>query len=309
MRVLSRCIAGSLLAVVVAGCGTAVTGQHTPGGGSPATPAPSSSGPAVEPEAACPVQTPEHLSGGGADATEVYICTRESRAVPDDGMWMFQVVRRVSGGLDPLLQAYAAPDDSPVSGIACAAIGYDPLVVYLHGDGGTRAVRAPVDTCGAPTAQARSAYDSLVTTVVRERSDARIQSQLSVDTQCPDAFKDILSLDERDRLSGADDGLAPEPLSDPVSVCEYRITTDADGNRIGHLDGHRILSGDRLRALNTALGHVRHDPSCSRHEQTSFAVLNMGGSQETVVALDGCAVSQGYGWWRADDQLRLAVGS
>ena len=79
--------------------------------------------------------------------------------------------------------------------------------------------------------------------------------------------------------------------------------------RFGQLDAHRILTGEDLGAVNTALGLVRSDPSCSRQEHTRFALLTAGGIAETVVALDGCAVSQGSGWWRADDQLRTAVGA
>jgi hypothetical protein len=306
MRVASTGLAGLLLAVVLAGCATAGSAQTGVGGGSPSAPVSGSS--EVDRAGACPQQTPAHLAGRGAGVTNAYICARESRPVPGDGVWMFEVVRRVSGGLDVLLQAYAVPDAAPVPDIACAAVAYDPLVVHLHGPRGTEAVRAPVDACGAPLRQARAAYDSLVTTVVAERADARIQSQLSVDTQCPESFKDVLAISEHDGPAGARNGVSPTPLADPVSVCTYRVGTDADGLRIGHLDGHRVLTGDRLRALNAALARVRRDPGCSRSEQRRFAVLAMGTGQETVVALDGCAVSQGADWWRADSQLRRAAG-
>lgn len=309
MRALSRSFAPALLAVVLAGCATAAAGQGAVGNEPPSSP-PASAGPTTDPVAACPSQTPSHLSGADAGTTEAYICTSEIRSVPGDGVWTFQVARRVTGGLGPLPHAFAAPDtssDPPNPNVACAAMAYPAVVVYLHGDGRVHAVRAPEGECGFTLQPARDAYAALRTTVVGERRVARVQSQLSVDTQCPDAFKDMLSVEEHDPDSTAGGG-APAPLPDPVSVCTYRIATDPEGERIGHLDGYRTLSGDQVRALNAALAQVRRDPTCSRHEQTRFAVLDMSGGDRILVALDGCAVAQGNRWWRADDQLRQAVG-
>jgi hypothetical protein len=93
-----------------------------------------------------------------------------------------------------------------------------------------------------------------------------------------------------------------------VLVCTYQVEADAQGNRIGRLDGHRALTADEIAAVNAALTNVTVDPTCSRSTQTRFALL-VAKNGPTVVALDGgCAVSQNDGgWFRAGDDLRAAL--
>jgi hypothetical protein len=227
--------------------------------------------------------------------------------VPSDGVWTFQVVRRVTGGLDPLLAAYAVPDAGPAApGTACSAVAWASLAVFLHNASGVRAVRAPQDDCGGPTSAARTAYESVTTTVVWEKKTRQIQSQQSVDSSCPDQFKDMLAIDEQFQSSGRSPA-APRPVAAPALECTYRVVVDAQGDRVGHLQSHRTLTADQLAAVNGALSHLRADPTCSRHEQTRFAVLGMTREPTTYVAVDGCAVAQDSGWWRAGDNLRATL--
>jgi len=316
MGVMGRGIAGSLLVLLLTGCGQAAgTTAAEPVSSSPTgRPVPAAVPGGVTPDDACPAQEPGHLSREHGGVIDAHVCVDEDRAVPGEGVVLFHVVRRVTGGLDALLTAYAAPDDAPEPDTACAAVGWSQLVVHLRDDSGTHAVRAPVTTCNAPTEAAQSAYTALTTQVVGEQRDRTVQSQLSVDSNCPDAYKDTLSIDED--LDSASPGQAtpgtaatPRRLSGPVSVCTYRVAPDDQGTRVGRLDGHRTLTADQLSAVDEALGSARPDPTCSRHEHTRFALLGIDQQDATVVALDGCAVAQDGGWWRADDRLRLAIGA
>ena len=317
MGVMGRGIAGSLLVLTLTGCGQAVgtTAAEPIGGSSTGQLAPPASPGGVTSDDACPAQEPSHLPNGLEDVTDAYLCVEEDRAVPGEGVVLFQVVRRVTGGLDALLTAFAAPDDAHEPDKACAAIGSAPLVVYLRDISGTHAVRAPMTSCNAPTEPARSAYTSLTTQVIGEQRDRTIQSQLSVDSNCSDDYKDMLSIDEElDSASPQEQAppgsaTTPRQLFGPVSVCTYRIATDDQGTRVGHLEASHTLTAEQLAAVNEALGRARPDPSCSRHDHTEFALLNGDQQDATFIALDGCAVSQYEGWWRADDQLRLAVGA
>ena len=316
MGVGRRAIASSLLVVSLTACGQAAgTDAASPdSSGSPAGQvAPSASPAAVTSGTACPAQEPSHLPQEHEAVTDAYICVEEDRAVPGEGVALAQVVRRVTGGLDALLTAYAAPDEAPTPDTICGLAAWHPLVVYLHDDSGVHAVRAPTTSCSAPTEPARSAYTALVTAVVGEEGRRTVQSQLSVDSNCPDDYKDTLSIDEQfDSTSPGDQGpgsSTPTALAGPVSVCTYRVASDDEGMRAGRLDGQDTLTGDQLSAVNEALSLARPDPGCSRHEHTRFAVLNGGQQDATVIALDGCAVSQEEGWWRAADQLRLRFGA
>jgi hypothetical protein len=298
--------AGVLLAVALAGCAPPGQTRDAVGHDLPATSL-ATTYPALAPAVACPTLPAQHLASHQAPVEAAYLCGEESRPIAGDGVWSFQVVRRVTDGLNPLLAAYAVPDAGPAApDTACAAVGWAPLIVYLHDASGVRAVRAPQDDCGGPTSAARTAFESVTTAVVWEKKTRQVQSQQSVDSGCPDQYKDMLSIYEQFPSSARSPAAAPAPLAAPVLECMYRVIVDAEGERVGEFQGYRTLTADQVAAVNAALGHARADPTCSRHEQTRFAVLGMDRSP-TTVALDGCAVEQDSGWWRAGDDLRAAL--
>ena len=88
-------------------------------------------------------------------------------------------------------------------------------------------------------------------------------------------------------------------------------------DRFVMLDGVRVpaelsLVGcddiEMARLVTPELTTVAADSTCSRHGHTRFALV-MPGGPSTLVALDGCAVQQDDGWWRATDRLRALVGA
>lgn len=254
---------------------------------------------------------PVHLPPDQDTVTDAFVCGEETRSVPGQGEWTFLEVHRVTSGLDRLLATYVEPDDTrPLpAGVGCTADLQDPRVVYLHSARGVRAVRAPEDQCGHPTAAGVSAFSALGLTLVWEKRDTQTQSQRSIDSGCSDAYKDTLFEDARYGGNAPSHQVHPRPLPEAVTVCRYRDVVDAQGDRVGHLTGSGTLSGQQRDAVDRALAGATVDPTCSREAQRAFALL-VGPAPEnatTVVALDGCAVSQGDGWWRAGDDLRAAL--
>ena len=190
---------------------------------------------------------------------------------------------------------------------ACTSELPNPLVVYLD-TGRSLPVRAPHDPCGKPTAAARTAYDGLTLQELTATKRDRVTSQESLDTQCSDSWKDMLAVEEGFG-SPAQRSAVPDPLREPTRLCLYRVQKDAQGDRIGHLTTGRELTPGQVRQVNAELARSTADPSCGRHDHTMFALLSSaGGSDGTLVAVDGCAVQQGDGWWRATDGLRDLVG-
>lgn len=61
--------------------------------------------------------------------------------------------------LADLLAAFADPDVEATG--PCDAVAPDPLVVWLHHEGGIAPVRAPVDSCLRPLPRAVEAWDDL----------------------------------------------------------------------------------------------------------------------------------------------------
>jgi hypothetical protein len=262
--------------------------------------APSTSASPIARADACPKQAGGHLPDQLGTVTRAYVCTSDVRAVPGDGEWQFDLVREVTGGLPELLKAYAAGDAAPTNGF-CTLEAAAPLDVTLHADRVVTA-RAPHNSCGKPSAEARAAYDALALTEVEAVKVRQVQTEQSKASGCPDRYKDIMSVDEKYGGKGSTTG-DPRPQKAPLLVCTYVVEVDPQGDRIGRLTATRTLAQPAVDEVNAALGQVTVDTTCSRHEHTRFVIL--GGGVE--IALDGCGVQQDNDWWRGTEALRQAV--
>lgn len=281
-----------LCAALAAGCGNSMAGQQESlkAGATP-------SYDPISRSEACPGRAPEHLPAGQKPVARAYVCTDETRRVPGDGEWLFSVVKGVTGGLDALLEVYGTPDAEPSNGVCTLDLPF-PLLVWLHGDDVT-GVRAPVDGCSKPIPEAGTAYRNLVLTEVTATKVRRIRSEPSITSGCPEQYKDMLAI-EQEMAGPRRSSPKPEPLSSGSRVCRY----DAKDEE-GQLRSAGTPTASELSGLNEALAQSVQDPTCSRTGHTKFALVwNTSNSSSTLVALDGCAVQQDGGWWRATDRLR-----
>jgi hypothetical protein len=263
----------------------------------------------IDASVACPTGTAVHLPDDAGPVSTAYVCAQETRPVPGDGEWRFLVVKGVTSGLHALLLSYRAADVPPTTGV-CDAVGVIPRVLYLHGSR-TLAVRAPLDGCGKPMAAAMRAYDALGTVEISAIKQNRVTSQLAQTSGCSDSYKDMLAIEES--YGGPRQvSTAPRPMESGASLCIYTVTLDPHGYRFTWLSGARQLTRTDVARINSALAGATRDASCSRHQHKRFALLQAGGTSggpTTLVALDGCAVQQDGGWWRATDRLRALVGA
>jgi hypothetical protein len=256
---------------------------------------------------ACPTAAGVHLPDDVGPVRAAYFCARETRPVPGDGEWQFLVVKGVTSGLGPLLAVYGTPDARPSSG-ACDLVGFEPRLLHLHGST-TVAVRAPLDGCGKPILAAIGALDALGTVEITATRLNRVTSQLAQTSACSDSYKDMLAIEESyggPRQVSAD----PRPVGSGASLCIYSVTRDPHGYRFTWLSSARQLTSRDVSRINSALAGSTMDASCSRHQHGRFALLQAGGTAggpTTLVALDGCAVQQDGGWWRATDRLRALL--
>jgi hypothetical protein len=252
---------------------------------------------------ACPGGAPIHLPDDVAAVTQGYLCVRETRPVPGDGEWQFSVVKGVTSGLDAVVRTYRTPD-APLTNGACTADDRDPRVLFLRGSR-TLAVRAPQDGCGQPSGTAVRAYEALGTVELSATKLKRVASQLAQTSGCSDMYKDMLAIEESLGHARQTSNL-PSPVELGDELCIYAVTQDAHGYRFAWLSSARQLSRTDVDRINSALAGATVDASCSRHQHTRFALLGIGGAT-TLVALDGCAVQQDGGWWRASDRLRALL--
>lgn len=260
----------------------------------------------------CPDVAPQHLAAGLGEVSVAHVCSVEVRVVPGDGTWAIGVVRRVTGGLPALLGAYAKPDDTPQSGVACAAIGYLPLVVWLEAGGTTLPVKEPrVGPCLSPDEAAVTAYRSLTFTTVREMRLRQVTSQVSVTSGCPQQVKDMIDAAAQDAPPRSGSGL-PKPLVDAstaqVVACVYDRVGDASSPEIATtLVTGRALTSAELGEVNAGLAASAPLGDCDVRAHRRTVVLLA--TAWTQIALDGCAVVQDTGLWRGSDRLRTALRS
>ena len=237
-----------------------------------------------------------------------YLCTSEVRDVPGDGQWSYDVVRRVTGGLPALIDAYSTPDGTPGVALPCTMELPNPLIVWLHGDK-LSAARAPLGSgCMKPIKEGVAAYNALTTEVISATKNHQVVSKLAADSGCGDAWKDMLSVGSATASAPPTTAPTEVPATDP-HACIYTVSRDAEGSRVGTLTAYKKLTGNRLDLFNAALASARADATCGRTNHTKFAVIlpNTKDGNETYVAMDGCAVQQGSKWWRAPDQLRALL--
>jgi len=111
--------------------------------------------------ASCPLVSPVHYAGYWIPVEEVYICRADGRHDTDGvstyGPW--ETSYRIPHP-EALLRAYRAPNARSSDPLQCPQDFQDPLLVWVHHNGVTKAYYAPVDGCGDPSTAARDAYNS-----------------------------------------------------------------------------------------------------------------------------------------------------
>ncbi len=330
-----KVVVAGTIAALLAGCGEVRTGTavESPGAGASVTaevesPAPGSNVTTEEqprpgvPEApigdqwfthtkwrseraaaACSRMPARPLPPDAGAPERAYRCSLEFRVVRGDGEWEFEVVRELTGGLDRLLAEYREPDASRTDG-PCTLELPNPRIVWLHGRD-VVAVRAPVDECGTPTRGAVAAYDSLTTRVVSQKRVRQVTSELAVSSGCSQDHKNMLFIEAEDGPPST--GARRQPLgAERHRVCTYVVTADRHG---GRLVAARLLSPAEVAKVSAALLQSQPDATCDPGQHRRFALLTSPDEsvEATYVALDGCAVNQGSGWWRGTDQLRALL--
>jgi hypothetical protein len=220
---------------------------------------------------------------------------------------MFRVVKGVTSGLPALLLAYRTAD-APPSTDPCDASAVIARPVYLHGSR-ILAVRPPEDGCGKPIPSATHALDELGLVEISAIRTGRVTTQLAQTSGCSDQYKDMLAVEEE---SGGppQTSKVPSPVALGSELCIYTVTRDPRGYRFVWLGSARQLSRTEVDRINSALSGATVDASCSRRQHQRFALLQSSGTSggpTTLVALDGCAVQQDGGWWRATDRLRALL--
>lgn len=243
-----------------------------------------------------------HLPDGFGPIRSAYLCRTVDRKVPGDGVWQYQVVRRITGDLGRLQAVLEAADEAPTSG-SCTAEFFVGPPIWVVGSHSAALVRVPLDACAHAVDNVVDEVLALPATKVSDERLQRVESQTALDSGCSESFKDLLRIQAAD--GGTPRGASP-PQLDPSTrwtVCRYRVVQRDGDVSTGTLESADRLTAGQLAAVDDALRRSTVDPTCRRDDHTRFATIT-GDGDWIDVALDGCAVQHGTSWWRADRRLR-----
>ncbi len=221
-------------------------------------------------------------------------CYQASKVIPGRGQWLVAVEQRADHGLGPLVAALRRPSVVTPGNAICPAVGFvQPSFVLV--DRGGRAVRPKIPTgiCGQPEQQVLAALRGLPWTTVSTRLVQQVETQAEIDSGCPPAAKDMISM-LAGRLHPPAAGAAPGTLASgtrasvppAIGVCVFRIGSEplvGEFVRGGHVTG--AAAATLWRGITAGRGSA----GCSR-PHAMFAVLQPATSagQVAYVEIDGC---------------------
>jgi hypothetical protein len=223
---------GVAVAVVTAGCAGQVSGSE------PGTPQVSGI-PQVHPSwASCsaevgPSAMPDVAAGNdslalprlddGFPAVAAIVCAQKAERRPDGGEDLVAIESRADD-VAAILTALRLPDEPATDGPCTADLVIAPWLVLLDGQGRWVRPGVPVDTCGKPRIEVRTAVEGLRLTRISTRPVQEIESAEAAAAGCSQAWADMIWVE-----AGMDSAKVPAdvgPLDDgpaQVRLCAYRV--------------------------------------------------------------------------------------
>jgi hypothetical protein len=213
-------------------------------------------------------------------------CRTETRDVPGQGKQAFRITERADTPAAELVAQLRRPSEPRTSG-GCLAYGVGVPYFALVDAGGRALLPAvPADECGRPRREALQELQKLSFTPVSETPAGQAQSQTSVETGCPDKWKDMVTIEADRAKPGPARPLWPGTRSS-VRVCGYDQMSGKDVPG-GQLRSGRTISGPAAADLLVALDKAGPAAPCAL-PHSRFAVLTTDGTNIWAMAeLDGC---------------------
>jgi hypothetical protein len=208
--------------------------------------------------------------------------------------------RRPSGGSDlvaleeraeevaALVAALRLPDEKPTDGACTMELQFVPWLALLDAQGRWVRPGVPVDGCGKPRPEFRTAYERLRTKRVTTRVLGEIESDAAVASGCSQTWADMVWVTGR---FGGGQGNVPDPLAADnaqVRVCIYRVpgSEQGSGKPRGDFQSGGKLAPARWAAIRRELTAAGPASACTT-PSSRFGVLHPP-SGLIYVEADGC---------------------
>ena len=285
----------ALLALLAGGCARAAPGPAVAG------PAPARSGPAApvvhDRWDACDRTTSEFDAqdaltlprlGDGFAPVAAVVCRIDIRERPGGGNEMIAVEAR-AGDLTAVLAALRLPDE-PATDQACTMdLPAVPWLALLDRDGRWIRPGVPIDACGKPRVEFRTAYEKLAATTVRSRVVKQLESDEAARSGCSQTWADMAWA-----MTGVETvqetTLAPLPVDTAVRRCVYDVPAGERGTAkpAGDFRAGGPVPASGWTAIRAEIEASAPGVATCGTPATRFAVLHLQPGGTLYIEADGC---------------------
>ncbi|MDX6229817.1 MAG: hypothetical protein QOI76_3207 [Frankiales bacterium] len=233
--------------------------------------------------------------------TQAFLCVDGSRAYPGDGSWSVLLGQRLTGDLQPLIQALRHPAEltrltpsagpgGALGGSACAYSYLATPTIVLYDAAGT-AVRAtfPRDDCGQPRPAVSAALAALHRTTIQvlklrqEQTQAQtLSAKAAAKVGCQPQWKDEFSMAALASVLSAGAPISWQTAE--VTACLF-ADNGSDPTVGDFVAGRRLTAADREKYL-IAVGLPGHQGTCAT-DHREFVVFTSGHGYASV-EVGGC---------------------
>ena len=195
-------------------------------------------------------------------------------------------VEERAGDVTALLGALRLPDEEPTDGACTMDLPHVPFLVLLDEQGRWVRPGVPVDACGKPRQEFRTAVEQLATERVSSRVQAQLESDEAAAAGCSQTHADMVWVSGTHDLDG---GTADLPSSDAaVRLCHYQVPEGerGGGKPAGTFVSGRTLTAAEWTAVRRELAAAGPATACTT-PSSRFVLLHPPAGQIYVEA-DGC---------------------
>jgi hypothetical protein len=211
-------------------------------------------------------------------------CRSETRDLPGKGKWTVSIVERADTPATELVAELRKPSDPKTQDPCTLELVTPPYFLLVDASGKAILPSVPTDGCGKPKRDATKPLDGMSFRVLSETPVGQVQSQRSIDTGCPDGYKDMIAI-----VAGSARATPATPVwGVPVEALRLCVYVTDGAEQVGHLAAAKTIDGDAARALIDLFDKVGPAAACAA-PHTRFATLSPNGTTNSaVVELDGC---------------------
>jgi hypothetical protein len=232
-----------------------------------------------------PMQTAKPLAKN-VSVTAVVRCQTVDRSYPGLGTWSVQLAEVANSGFGDFLVQLGKPSLRQPPNIVCTDdLILPPWFALVDQSGQIMRPAVPTDECAKPSADVIAALNRIQFRVVDEVRQNQISSQESVETGCPDQWKDMVALEGANHPQGKDGGSVGDLASSPASalVCLYKAGPIDGGLRVGDLVKGATATGEAAGTIASEAMIVAPLPAGCQ-DAAEFAVI----ANSAYVELGGC---------------------